>query len=129
MPAQLVEVEVLPPESQKPTSPAPATPAGDTPPVHVLSAIALVAVDNLWNLTEFAVIDWIITIPLSFLTVFAAVFAVQKWLKRDPTLKALGWAALLGVLAAVPFSVTGTVAGSMLLAWLGINQLLSRPRR
>jgi uncharacterized BrkB/YihY/UPF0761 family membrane protein len=125
VPAKLVEVEVLPPEARPSATP---TAAAEGPSIHLLSAVALLGVDNLWNLTEFVVIDWIITIPLSFLTVFVPVFLIQKRLKRDSTSKALGWAVLLGALAAVPFSVTGTVAGSMLLAWLGINQLLGRPR-
>ncbi len=128
VPAKLVEAEVLPPVAQPFARPAPPAAAGEAPSIHLLSAVVLLGVDNLWNLPDFFVIDWIITIPLSFLTVFVPVFFIQKKLKRDPALKALGWAALLGVLAAVPFSVTGTVAGSMLLAWLGINQLLGRPR-
>lgn len=128
VPAKLVEAEVLPPVAYPVARPAQPATAGEAPPIHLLSAVVLLGVDNLWNLTEFVVIDWVITIPLSFLTVFVPVFFIQKQLKRDPALKALGWAALLGALAAVPFSVTGTVAGSMLLAWLGINQLLSRPR-
>ena len=125
VPAQLVEVEVLPPDGRLA---APPRTTAEAPSIHLLSAVVLLGVDNLWNLTEFAVIDWIVTIPLSFLTVFVPVFLIQKRLKRDTTRKALGWALLLGALAAVPFSVTGTVAGSMLLAWLGINQLLGRPR-
>ena len=119
---------MLPPVARPPVQLARSPTAGEAPAIHLLSAVVLLGVDNLWNLTEFMVIDWIITIPLSFLTVFVPVFFIQKRLKHDSALKALGWATLLGTLAAVPFSVTGTVAGSMLLAWLGINQLLNRPR-
>lgn len=120
VPARPIPLTVLPPE--------PPRGATDTPPIHPLSALALVVVDNLWNLAEFAVIDWVVTIPLSFVTVFVPVFVIQKRLKRNTTAQALGWALLLGVLAAVPFSVTGTLAGSAILAWLGLNKWLGRPR-
>lgn len=96
--------------------------------IHPLSALLLIGVDNLWNLAEWAVIDWFITIPLSFLTVLLPVFLIQKFLKRNSTAKALAFAILLAFLAAVPFSVTGTIAGSAILAWLGIDRWRRRPR-
>ena len=103
-----------------------ATPA-QGPPIHALSALVLLAVDNLWNLTEWVVIDWIVTVPLCFITVMVPVFLIQKFLKQNSTRKALAWAILLAAFGAVPFSVTGTVAGSALLAWLGINKLWGQP--
>jgi len=97
------------------------------PPIHALSALILLVVDNLWNLTEWVVIDWIITVPLAFLTVLVPTFLIQRFLKKNSTGKAMAWASVLAVLAAVPFSVIGTVAGSMLLGWLGINKLWGQP--
>jgi hypothetical protein len=88
----------------------------------------LLVVDNLWNLAEWLVIDWFITIPLSFLSVAVPVFFLQKVFKKDPTGRALGYALLLGVIAAVPFSVTGTPVGIALLAWTGIGRWLGPPR-
>lgn len=90
--------------------------------VHPLSALVLIVVDNLWNLTEWAVIDWIITIPLSFITVLTPVFLIQKFLGRNTTARALAFAILFAFLAAVPFSVMGTFAGSTILAWLGLDR-------
>lgn len=95
---------------------------GSGPPIHALSAAALLAIDNLWNLAEWAVVDWIITIPLSFLTVSISTFLVQKKLKGDSTLRAMMFAFLLGVVAAVPTSLTGTPVGLGLLAWSGLGK-------
>ncbi|PYJ07337.1 MAG: hypothetical protein DME25_04085 [Verrucomicrobia bacterium] len=86
----------------------------------------MVAVDNLWNLAEWVVVDWIVTIPLSFITVFVPVFLLQKFLKRDSNGRALAFASLLGVLAAIPTSITGTPIGLALLAWTGLSKLHSK---
>jgi integral membrane sensor domain MASE1 len=105
-----------------------ATLAADSgPPIHPLAALLLIIVDNLWNLTEWVVIDWIITIPLSFITVFVPVFLIQKLLKRNRVGQALGYALLLGVIAAVPTSLTGTPVGLALLVWAGVGRLIGKP--
>ena len=101
--------------------------APDSPPVHALSALVLVAVDNLWNLAEWVVVDWIITIPLSFVTVFVPVFLLQKYLKKDSNGRAAALATLLAVLAAIPTSITGTPVGLGLLAWTGLRKWFRVP--
>ena len=89
-------------------------------PVHPLAAALLVFVDNLWNFADWAVATWIITIPLSFLSVCVPVVFIQRFLHRDGWGKSLGKGLLLGVLAGVPTSITGTPVGIALLAWTGI---------
>jgi hypothetical protein len=101
---------------------------GSPPPVHPLAAVALLVVDNLWNLADWAVISWMVTIPLAFASVFLPTFLLHRHLLRQSRLRALGWAALLGGIAAVPFSVAGTATGALLLTWLGINHLAGRSR-
>jgi hypothetical protein len=96
------------------------------PPIHPLAALLLLIIDNLWLVEEWAVIAWVVTIPLSFLSVFATTFAIQKVLKRDSNKRAFAYALLLGVIAAVPTSITGTPLGLALLAWTGISKLTSR---
>ena len=119
--AHAVPIEVLPPEPVAPTTP------GHSPPIHALSALVLVAVDNLWNLAEWAVVDWVVTIPLSFITVFVPVFLLQRYLKHDSNGRAVAFASLLGVLAAIPTSITGTPIGLALLAWTGLSKLFGKP--
>ncbi|MBA4148885.1 MAG: hypothetical protein H0X66_12285 [Verrucomicrobia bacterium] len=95
-------------------------------PIHPLAAVMLLVIDNLWNLADWAALLWTITIPLSFLSVFVPTFLVQRFLKNDAVGRALALAVVLGVLAAVPTSITGTPAGLALLAWAGLNRLTGK---
>ena len=126
VPAVPVPVVVLPPES--PGIRAADAQTHEGPPIHALSALLLLAVDNLWNLADWMVIDWIITIPLSFITVFVPVFLLQKFLKKDSNGRALALATLLAVIAAIPTSLTGTPVGLGLLAWTGLSKLFGKSR-
>lgn len=112
----------VPPVSREPASTHP--PDG---PVHPLAAALLVFVDNLWNLADWAVVDWFITIPLSFLTVFAPVVLIQRRLHRDGWGKAFAKGMFLGVLAGIPTSITGTPVGLALLTWAGIMRAKGVP--
>lgn len=124
---QVIDVEVVPGSGQEgSTGTRPGSGGAGGPPVHGLAALLLLVVDNLWTLPEFAVVNWAVTIPLSFLSVLVPTFFIQKWVKKDSTGRALGLALLLGVIAAVPTSVTGTPVGLAILAWLGISRLLGR---
>jgi hypothetical protein len=124
-PPKIIDVEVVSESTETPRT-KPVQPAAG-PPIHPLAAVLLLVVDNLWNLAEWAVIDWIITIPLSFITVFVPVFLIQKLLKKNRSGRAFGYALLLGVIAAVPTSLTGTPVGLALLAWTGISKLIGKP--
>lgn len=106
--------------------PAPSTPVNSGAMIHPLSAVLLIVIDNLWNLADWAALLWIVTIPLSFLMTFVPVFFIQKFIRRDQSGRALAIALLLGVLAAVPTSVTGTAAGAIVLAFAGFKFLRNR---
>ena len=123
VPPKVVPVEVLPPE---PIRVNPLPPVGEGSPVHALSALVLVAVDSLWIPAEFLPPIWIIAIPACFVATFVPTFLIQKHLKRDSTGRALTFATLLAVLAAVPTPVMGTPVGLGLLAWTGLGKWLGR---
>jgi hypothetical protein len=89
-------------------------------PVHPLAAALLVFVDNLWMLADWNAVTWFLTIPLSFCSVAFTTVFIQRFLHRDGWGKSLGKGLLLGVLAGVPTSVTGTPVGIALLTWAGI---------
>ena len=120
--ARSVPVEVLPPE---PAS-ARAGQSCDSPPIHALSALILVAVDSLWAVFEIAPPIWVIAIPGCFAAVFVPAYLIQRHLKNDSPGRAAAFAAVLGVLAAVPFPVTGTPVGLGLLAWTGLGKLFGK---
>lgn len=98
------------------------------PPVHPLAAVILLVVDNLWNLADWAVVTWGVTIPAAFLSVFVPTLILHRRSLGQSPVRAVGWATLLGAIAAVPFSVGGTAIGAALLAWLGIQRLGNKPQ-
>ncbi len=120
MPARAVPVEVLPPDSN------PSTTESDSRPIHALSALILVAVDSLWAVFDWAPPIWPLAIPFCFIAVFVPTFLIQKHLKRDSSGRALTFASVLAVLAAIPTFVTGTPVGLALLAWSGLGRLFGR---
>lgn len=92
------------------------------PPVHPLAALLLLVVDNLWSLGDWAVFAWIVTIPLSFLSVFFPGLFLQRYANHDDWGKSMGKAMLLGVMAAVPTAILGTPIGVAFLAWAGVDK-------
>ena len=116
-------IEVLPPLK---VQPAPQVSASDGPPIHALSALVLVAVDSLWGVFEWLPPVWIVAIPGCFAAVFIPTFLIQKHLKKDSNGRALTFATILAVLAAIPTFVTGTPVGLGLLAWTGLGKLFGR---
>jgi hypothetical protein len=118
----LIPVEVLPPlPEDKPTGSSESHDAGAA--FHPLAVTLMILVDTMWNLAEWAVIGWILTIPLSFMTVFWPALFIQHYVRKDGWGSAAAKALFLGVVAAVPTSVTGTPVGLALLAWAGIRRL------
>ena len=124
-PTKVVPVEVLPPLTTPPVLPRS---VADGPPIHALSALILAAVDSLWAVFEWAPPLWIVAIPLCFLAVAVPTFLIQKYLKRDGNGRAVTFATLLGVLAAIPMPITGTAVGVSLLAWTGLGKLIARTK-
>ena len=123
VPVKVVPVEVLPPLT---ALPAPAGTTADGSPIHALSALILVAVDSLWAVFEFLPPTWIVAIPSCFAAVFVPTFLIQRHLKNDSKGRALAFASILAVLAAIPTPITGTPVGLGLLAWTGLGKLFGK---
>ena len=122
-PVKEVPLELLPPWPAQPARPvAPA----DGPPIHALSALILVAVDSLWVGADLLPPIILVAIPACFAAVFIPTYLIQRHLKNDSNGRALTYATILAVLAAIPTFVTGTPVGLALLAWTGIGKLLGR---
>lgn len=127
VPPKTIEVEVVDNDAGPQSGKEASTGSVGGPPIHPLSALLLLVFDNLWTVPEFIVMNWTVTLPLSFISVFVPTFVIQKTLKKDRFGRALAYALLLGVLAAVPTSLTGTPIGLAILAWTGISKLMGRP--
>jgi integral membrane sensor domain MASE1 len=121
--ARLVPVEVLPPVAPPPTQSVAPT---DGPPIHGLSALILVAVDSLWAIFDWVPPVWMVAIPACFTAVFIPTYLIQRHLKNDSKGRALTFATILAVLAAIPTPITGTPVGLGLLAWTGLGKLLGK---
>ena len=121
---RVVPVEVLPPLRGSAGAP-PVAPA-DGPPIHALSALILVAVDSLWAVFDWVPPVWIVAIPACFAAVFIPTYLIQRHLKHDSKGRALTFATILAVLAAIPTPITGTPVGLGLLAWTGLGKLFGR---
>lgn len=113
--------EVLPPETWAGDAAPPPPPRASRVIIEPLASLALIVVDNLWLIPEFFIVDWLVTVPLCFLTVFFITYQVQRRRAGNRRRVALAKALVLGLVAAVPFSVTGTPVGLALLAWAGIR--------
>lgn len=109
------------PQPLVPSAPAATEPAPTTL-IHPLSAGVLVAVDSLWGLTEWNVLAWPLSIPLSFVMAFVPIAVLQRLLRRHAWGKALLVAFALAVLAAVPLPVMGTGVGLAVLALAGLRR-------
>jgi hypothetical protein len=116
---------IVPPEPQTGIIPG--------PPVHILSALATIALDAIWGTAELgsgATVVGIAMVPflvaLTFILDFAAVFSIQKFVAKDGIGSAFAKALVLAILAGVPFMVMGTAAGAFLLGWAGLSNLTNR---
>jgi ABC-type phosphate transport system permease subunit len=88
--------------------------------------LILVAVDSLWAIFDWVPPAWIIAVPACFAAVFVPTYLIQRHLKQDSKGRALTFATILGVLAAIPTPITGTLVGASLMAWTGLGKLLGR---
>lgn len=125
----LLPLEVVPPEPSSRGDSRPQEPrASGATLFHPWAATLLLVVDNLWTLPEFFAATWLLTVPLSFLSVFAGTFLIQRRHGNDRVGAALAKALFFAAVAAVPTSLTGTPVGLALLAWAGIRHPWKRDR-
>ncbi len=126
----LIETEVLLPGSETTrAAAAKSNPGGEGPApgptdvFHPAASALLILVDNFWMIPEFAIVTLWFTIPLSFLSVFLTTYLVQRRWAHNRRRVAVAKALFFGVVAGLPFSVTGTPVGFALLAWAGVKRL------
>ncbi len=97
-------------------------------PVHPLSALVTVILDNLFNLPELAGPEvWFITAPIVGGLCLLTTTFVQRYLAKDEWGPAVAKGLVMGIIAGVPFSVTGTAAGGLFLAWAGLHEWVKFP--
>jgi len=97
-------------------------------PVHPLAALTTLVLDNVFGVIEIAdpllllftglAVGTICTVTVSF---------VQRYMAKDEWGPAIAKGLVMGVIAGVPFQVTGTAAGGILLAWAGMHEWIKLP--
>ena len=97
-------------------------------PVHPLAALATILLDNVFGAVE--IVDPLL-ILLTGLTVgvvnTVTVTLVQRYLAKDDWGPSVAKGLVMGVIAGVPFSVSGTAVGGLLLAWAGAHEWIKLP--
>ena len=97
-------------------------------PVHPLAALATIVLDNVFGVIE--LVDPL-TIILTSVTVgvvcTVATTLVQRYLAKDGWGAAVAKGLVMGIIAGVPFQVTGTAVGIPLLAWAGLHEWVKFP--
>ncbi len=111
--------EIIPSEPRRPIPPA---------PIHPLSALATIVLDNVFGVFE--IVD-----PLALILTSVTVGVVgtltttlvQRYLAKDSWGASIAKGLVMGIFAGVPFQVTGTAVGIPLLAWAGLHELIKLP--
>jgi len=97
-------------------------------PIHPLSALATIVLDNVFGVFE--IVD-----PLALVLTSVTVGVVgtltttlvQRYLAKDSWGASVAKGLVMGIFAGVPFQVTGTAVGIPLLAWAGLHELIKLP--
>src|SRR5512135_1352418 len=106
-----------PTNSQTPLLPEPRRPIPPAP-IHPLAALATIILDNVFGVVELVdpVVLLFTSLGVGVLGTVSTMF-VQHYLAKD------GWGAsvakglVMGIIAGVPFQVSGTAVGAILLGW------------
>jgi hypothetical protein len=107
------------PEPRHPIPPA---------PIHPLAALATIVLDNVFGVVE--LID-----PLAIILTSVSVgvlgtvttMLVQHYLAKDSWGASVAKGLVMGIIAGVPFQVTGTAIGIPLLVWAGLHEWVKLP--
>jgi hypothetical protein len=112
---------------QVPQLPAPRRPIPPAP-VHPLAALATVVLDNVFGVFE--IVDPLALIVTSLgvgMVGTVTTTLVQHYLAKDGWGAAVAKGLVMGIIAGVPFQVTGTLVGVPLLAWAGLHEIIKLP--
>jgi hypothetical protein len=97
-------------------------------PIHPMAALATIVLDNVFGVLE--IVDPFL-LALTSLGVGAVgtvtTMLVQRYLAKDGWGASIAKGLVMGIIAGVPFQVTGTAVGIPLLAWAGLHEWVKLP--
>lgn len=113
-----IQIPILP-EPRRPFPPA---------PIHPLAALATLVLDNVFGVIELAdPLVLILTSATVGVVATVTTMLVQRYLARDSWGASVAKGLVMGIIAGVPFQVTGTAVGIPLLAWAGLHEWVKLP--
>jgi hypothetical protein len=97
-------------------------------PIHPLAALTTIVLDNVFGIFE--LVD-----PLALILTSVSVGVlgtisttlIQRYLSKDEWGPSVAKGLVMGIIAGVPFQVTGTAVGAILLGWAGASQWIKLP--
>ena len=98
------------------------------PPVYPLAALVTVVLDNVFGVLE--IVDPLLILFTSVIVAAVGTLSttlIQRYLAKDGWGKAVAKGLAMGIIAGVPFPVTGTAIGVPLLAWAGLHEWIKFP--
>ena len=98
------------------------------PPIHPLAALVIVVLDNVFGVFEIVTPIFVVLTSLALFTFggLATTF-IQHYMARDSWGVSVAKGLAMGIIAGVPFPVTGTVLGVPLLIWAGLHEWVKLP--
>lgn len=118
-------------ESIEPVEPIPTEPRRPVPPapIHPLAALTVIVLDNVFGWIDFVPGAVLGTSLLVGGIGFVTTLFVQRYLAKDEWGASVAKGLVMGVIAGVPFQVTGTAVGAVLLGWAGASKWIKLPPR
>lgn len=97
-------------------------------PIHPLAALVTVLLDNVFGAIEILDPLLVILTSLAVGTICTVtVMLIQRYLEKENWGVSVAKGMVMGIVAGVPFPVTGTAIGVPLLAWSGLHEWIKAP--
>jgi hypothetical protein len=97
-------------------------------PIHPLAALATLVLDNVFGVVEIADPFLLLLTSLTVGTICTfTVTCVQRYMAKEEWGPSIAKGLVMGVVAGVPFQVSGTAVGGLLLAWAGMHEWIQLP--
>ncbi len=97
-------------------------------PVHPLAALTTIVLDNVFGAVELVnpLAILLTSVTVGTVGTLATMF-IQRFMAKDSWGVSIAKGLVMGVIAGVPYQVTGTAVGVPLLAWAGLHQWIRLP--
>ncbi len=97
-------------------------------PIHPLAALATLVLDNVFGVVEIADPFLLLITGLSVGVIgTVTVTLVQRFMAKETWGTSVAKGLVMGIIAGVPYQVSGTAAGVVLLGWAGAHEWIKLP--